>query len=193
MTPYVQGQHAASCFLGIDKIAAPLFTPRPGMLSRVGRTLKKWAPTWAGTKKMMIGEPGKFKDEIVNRKLLSKGSLIREGFRAPGMLNKALFYGMPALDMVSVARSDSPDKAGDIASIIGGSAMGMAAFRPLGMLGAMAAGTAGAALGRGAVHGGQKLLGQQPAAPPPPPEQPTVPYNQFYPYAPGANYAVGGV
>jgi hypothetical protein len=190
MTPYEQGQLAASGCFGFTKVAIPLVT-RPGMLSRIGKVLKKWAPTWSGTKKMMIGEPGKFKDEIVNRKLLSKGSLIRQGFQAPGMFNKALFYGMPALDIMSVARSDSPDKAGDIAGILGGSAMGMAAFRPMGMLGSMAAGTAGSAIGRGLAHGGQKLLGRQPE-PPPIPEQPAVPYNQFYPYAPGANYAAGG-
>lgn len=178
MTPYAQGQHAAGVFLGITKVAVPLIS-RPAFWQRAGKTIKKWLPTWSGTKRTMVGEPGKFWNELVNRKALSKGSLVRQGFHAPGVLNKALFYGLPALDAVNVMRGDSPDKAGDIAGIIGGSIGGMAAYRPLGMLGAMAVGTAGSALGRGAVHGGKKLLGMPPAEVAAEQPQALPPYPQY--------------
>jgi hypothetical protein len=191
MSPYEQGQHAANVFLGFTKVATPLISS-PSFWQRAGKFISKHAPTWSGTKKFMIGEPGRFMDEVTNRNMLSKGSLIRQGFHAPGMFNKAMFYGLPALDVVSAARSDSPDKAGDIGSILGGSALSMAAFRPFGMVGAMAAGAAGSALGRRVVSKGKQIAGGQP-----PPEQvpgtaqPQMP-PQLYPYAPGANYLMGG-
>lgn len=180
MTPYEQGQHAADVFLGFTKVAIPLISS-PSFWQRAGKVVKKWMPTWSGTKKMMVGEPGRFKDEILNNKMLSKGSLIRQGFKTPGMFNKALFYGFPAMDAISVARGNSPDKAGDIAGIIGGSAAGMAAFRPLGMIGAMAAGTAGSVLGKKLVHGGQKVLGRGPEQVPPQEQLPPP-----YPYGVGS-------
>jgi hypothetical protein len=198
MTPYEQGQYAANIYLGFTKVAVPLVAGT-SFLQRAGKFLSKHAPTWAGTKKMMIGEPGRFKDELVNRKLLSKGSLIREGFHAPGMFNKALFYGLPALDVVSAARSDSPDKAKDIAGILGGTVGSMAAFRPFGMVGAMAGSAAGSALGKGLLSKGRQVAGVQPPpeapptqAPGSPPFEEYVPYRQAHPYAAGASYLAGG-
>lgn len=177
MMPYAQGQQDANVVFGFTKVAIP-FRAGPGLLQKAKKLVGKWMPTWEGTKRTMIGEPGRFVDELVNRKALSKGSLIREGFKAPGMLNKALFYGLPALDVVSTLRSDSPDKPGDIASILGGSAAGMAAFRPFGMLGSMAAGMGGAALARGIVSKGRQLAGGQP-----PVEENTTSPAEYNPYA----------
>jgi len=186
---YIQGQYAANIVFGFTKEAFA-FASKPSFLQRAGKTLKRWAPTWSGTKKMMIGEPGKFMNELANRKMLAKGSLIRKGFHAPGLLNKTLFYGLPALDAVNIVRSDSPNKAEDLASLAGGSMAGLAAFRPLGMVGALAASAGGSALGRGLVSGGRKLLGN--VAQPLPQQQSTIPYRQFYPYASGINYLAGG-
>jgi hypothetical protein len=194
MSPYVQGQYAASSAFGLTK-TADAFTSGGSLLSRMGKKVKGWLPTAEGTKKFFIGEPGKFKEELASGKALSKGSLIRESLKAPGMLNKLLFYGFPALDVVSTLRSDSPDKPGDIAGILGGAAASSAMYRPLGMLGAMAAGIGGGMLGRGIVNKGRDLMGEKP------PEMPQeysedpyrhIPYRQMYPYAGAATSLLGG-
>jgi hypothetical protein len=200
MFPYTRGQEDANTLFGLMKTAAglpQLATAGAGLLGRAGSALKKWAPTWSGTKKFMIGEPKEFMNQLANRRFLSKGSLVRQGFEAPGMLSKAMFYGLPALDVVSTMRSDSPDKAKDIAGIIGGTAGSMAMFKPFGMLGAMAGGSIGGKLTSGLLNKGRQIAGA------PIPEQAMnsqgaqglaehVPYQQMYPYASGASYLMGG-
>lgn len=194
MNPYIQGQYTASTVFGLTKMAGA-YGITPSLLGRMGKKIKGWLPTAAGTKRFFIGEPGKFKEEITSGKALSKGSLIRESFKAPGVLNKLLFYGFPALDVVSTMRSDSPDKPGDIAGILGGAAASSAMYRPLGMLGAMAAGIGGGMLGRGIVNKGRDLMGgKQPEIPQETSEDPYrhVPYRQMYPYAGAASALLGG-
>jgi hypothetical protein len=191
MFPYLQGQQDALSFFGVShtKVAG-----KAKLLSRAGKKVKSWMPTWGGVKRFFVGEPGKFVGELRKGKALSKGSLIREGFQAPGVINKALFYGLPALDVISTARSNSPDKPGDIAGILGGTAASMAAFRPFGLLGAMAGGMGGSALARKIFaknpQEGEEVSAEGVSSP----QNPSVyaPLRQRYPYAAGANYLVGG-
>lgn len=195
MTPYLQGQYAASAFFGIShtKVAG-----RATLAARAGTKLKSWLPTWGGVKRFFVGEPGKFVGELRKGKALSKGSLIREGFSTgtgiPGALNKAIFYGLPAMDVVSALKSNSTDKPGDIAGILGGTAASMAAFRPLGMLGAMAGGMGGSMLARKIFSKGQQAAGYVPEEEAPPDQTPSPyePLRQRYPYASGVSYLAGG-
>lgn len=189
MTPYTLGKQAAATVLGLDKVAVPLVT-RPSFWARAAKGISPYLPTWKGTKEMMIGNPGQFMGELRDNKALAKGSLIREGFKAPGMLNKAFFYGMPALDAVNIMRSDSPNKAEELGGSVGGMLAGTAAFRPVGMLGSMVAGTAGSMLGKSLVSKGRGLLtgGAPEAASIPMQAAPSIPY---HPYGQAANYMAG--
>jgi hypothetical protein len=154
MFPYQQGQQDASAIFGVTKTAE---MKKHALSPKTLRRIKSWLPTAKGVKRFFIGEPKKFVRELKGGRALSKGSLIREGFTAPDLLSKAMFYGLPALDVVSVARSDSPDKPGDIGSILGGTVGGMAAYRPFGLVGSILAGMGGSALGRGIVSAGRAI------------------------------------
>lgn len=174
MFPYQQGRQDAVGLFGLSKTAE---MNKTALSPKTLKMIKSWLPTAKGVKRFFIGEPGKFVKELKGGKALSKGSLIREGFSAPDLLSKAMFYGLPALDVVSVARSDSPDKPGDIGSILGGTMGGMAAYRPFGLVGSILAGMGGSALGRGVVSAGRSIMNkpvQQPRWVPQLPAQ----YNQ---------------
>lgn len=106
----------------------------------------------------MVGSPKKFMGEIRSGKALAPGSMVRESFRAPGLLNKAMFYGFPAVEAGNILTSSSENKGQELGGLIGGSALGIAAFRPLGMVGSIAAGTLGDYVGRGIGGLGQKAV-----------------------------------
>jgi hypothetical protein len=103
-----------------------------------------------GVKEFTVGSPGKFWEEIRAGKALAPGSLIRESLKTPTVFDKALFYGLPAYEVGSTIGDHEGDKANRIGSTLGASALGMAAFKPLGLLGAMAASSVGGAIGGGA-------------------------------------------
>lgn len=103
-----------------------------------------------GIKEFAVGNPGKFWEEVRAGKALAPGSLVREGLKAPTILDKALFYGLPAYEVGTTLGDHAGDKANRVGATLGASALGMAAFKPLGMLGALAASSLGGAVGGGA-------------------------------------------
>lgn len=176
MTPRDVGRQEALSNLGLVKEAAgtPLFYRAP---------LKKRMWKWLSTKarglgrsagEMMIGSPRRFGREIASGRALAKGGLLRESFRAPDMLSKALFYGFPAYEAGSIMLDDDPNKARRVGASLGGAALGLAAWRPLGMVGSMGADYIGrglgGAIGQTAGHVAGQVAGQ-PSAPPTAPER----------------------
>jgi len=154
---YTAGQTAVLEALGISKVATPVIVRAP-LLRRAGWWLQKKLPQWGKSlKEMAIGEPGKFVDELSRGKALSKGSLVRKSFHAPGMLNKVFWYGLPAYEGVQILRDDDPDKWGRMGGLIGGTALGIGAFRPLGIVGSMGAGMLGEHIGAGIARTGRQL------------------------------------
>lgn len=113
----------------------------------------------------MIGNPRKFMAEARAGKAFAPKSLIRQSFEAPGFVNKAMFYGLPALEAAGILTGSSEDKASELGGLLGGSALGIAAFKPFGMVGAMGAGILGDVAGRSLGHLGQKAVNavRQPA------------------------------
>jgi hypothetical protein len=172
MTPHDFGRNAALSDLGLVKEAAgtPLFYKAP---------LAKRMKTWLGNKarslgrsagEMAIGSPRRFGRELASGRAFGKGSLIRESFHAPDMLSKVLFYGFPAYEAGSVMLDDDPHKARRIGASLGGAALGLAAWRPLGMVGSMGADYLGrgigGALGQTVGHVAGQVAGHTPTQTP---------------------------
>ncbi len=146
---YNEGREEMLRTLGISKTATPLIAKAP-LLARAGGWLKQKLPQWGqGAKEMAIGSPGKFVDELSRGKAFGKGSLVRQSFHAPGLLNKVFWYGLPAYEGAKIMRSDDPDKAARMGGLIGGTALGIGAFRPLGLAGSMGLGMLGERVGSG--------------------------------------------
>ncbi len=149
-TFYEQGRGDAFQALGLEKTAA---IPGVGMLGRGARAAGGWLkskiPTWKGTKEFMIGNPRQFAEEVAAGKATGKGSLLRESFKVDSPYMKALLYGMPAVEAGSIAMDDEGRKAQRLGETLGGTALGLAAYRPFGLLGSMAADTLGRRLGAG--------------------------------------------
>jgi hypothetical protein len=110
-----------------------------------------------GFKNFMIGDPKAMMQQYRQggfKRLLAKGTvtqapgLIRQSF-PQGKLSKGLMYGLPAIEAAKVVGDDDPNKLRRLGGIAGGTALGLAAWRPLGMLGSMAAGSLGEAAGSG--------------------------------------------
>lgn len=140
MSAYSSGYEDALRILGAD------FEKTAGIgqtLRGAGRFIKNKLPSRKAVGEFFVGSPRKFIDEVRQGKALSKGSLIHESFKAPGTFNKMMFYGMPGYEMARTAFDDQGDKAGRLGSQLGGNLLGIAAFRPFGMLGSMGAGMLG--------------------------------------------------
>ena len=132
--------------LGLEKIAVMVPGKAP-LLRRMGQWLRQKAPTRSGVQRFLVGDPRQFGREIMQGKALGKGSLLRKSFHAPDAFSKVMFYGLPAVDVASTALDDKGDKGRRIGETLGGAALGLAAWRPFGMLGSMAADTLGRRLG----------------------------------------------
>lgn len=161
MSSYYQNmgyQDAYRC-LGMPKYAAA-----PGMLASAGKWALNKLPSWSGVKKFFIGNPRMFAHEVRSGKALAPGSLVRQGMAAPGYWSKGLLYGLPAVEAVNIARSDSGDRADRIGGLVGGTLGGLAAWGPGGILGSMAVGAVGERLGRGLVRTGKYVTGVTPKA-----------------------------
>jgi hypothetical protein len=139
MNGYIAGRADALQSLGLVKVAKPW------------QRLKDWAwkkiPTWHTVKREMIGQPSEFADEIAMGRALDRKSLIRESFKAPNALSKAMFYGLPAVETISVLADEKDHKAKRIGGVLGSAALGLGAYRPLGMVGSMALDPVGRAIG----------------------------------------------
>ena len=172
-TFYEQGWGDAFQELGLEKTSA---VPGVGALGRGARAAGGWLkskiPTWKGTKEFMVGNPRQFAEEIAAGKATSKGSLLRESFKVDSPYMKALLYGMPAVEAGSIAMDDEGRKAQRLGETLGGTALGLAAYRPFGLLGSMAADTLGRRLGAG-IGQTADYVGRG-GAPEPVPENPTA-------------------
>lgn len=175
---FEQGQHAALSLLGLEKrafrqLGVPILnaSKKIPVANRIGKKLKGMLPTWKGTKEMAIGKPREFASEVARGKAFAPGSLMRKGFRAKGMMDKAFLWGFPAHEVGSVMLDDQGDKARRVGEGLGSAGALMAGWYPAGMLGAMALDPVGRAIG-GAVgqtagHLAGKATGEEPATPAP--------------------------
>lgn len=145
MTPYELGHTAALESLGLTKEAVSVLA-KPKFLARAGRWIAKKRPlNWM--KELSIGQPRRFGREVMQGKALSKGSLVRQSLHAPDMFSKAMFYGFPAVESGGILMDDAPNKAKRIGQSLGGAALGLAAWKPLGMIGAIGADMIGRGVG----------------------------------------------
>jgi len=172
-TSYEIGRKVALERIGLTKTARmyPGRVPaQAARLTKVKEWLRSKAPTKSGIRKFFFGDPRRFGEELMAGKATGKGSVLRESFRAPDMLSKAMFYGLPLMEAGSIARDKEPDKAQRIGRTLGGSALGLAAWRPFGLVGSMAADTLGRQMG-GAVGRavGQRIGTKQSPTPSPTP------------------------
>jgi hypothetical protein len=149
---YHQGYSAALQQLGIEKIA---FTPL-GWAARVAPKFKNFGK---GVVTNLFGQPKNFVKEWRAGKAFGPNSLMAEGFKAPKLWQKGLMYGLPAASAIQTMRSDDPDKAGTIGGLLGATALGTAAFGPLGMIGSLPASYAGEYIGKRFARGAQRMLG----------------------------------
>lgn len=141
--------HYIYCQIGMTKVAIPVGTVP--FIRRVGQFFKSHRPTWKGTKEFMVGEPTKFYHEIRGGRAFAPGSLIRESLKAPGPLNKLLFYGWPAYDIYQTARFPSgPGKTEQIGGLLASTPVWIGGGKPLGMVGSTIAATMAERMGRGA-------------------------------------------
>lgn len=142
---YTRGKEDALEALGLEKNA---YLGRVGSrLFRASRWLHKKMPTWTGTKREMFGQPVRFAKEIAKGRALSKGSVLRESFKAETPLAKAMFYGYPVVESTGIMLDDEGDKAKRIGESVGRSAIGLAVYRPFGMVGSMLVDPLGVGLG----------------------------------------------
>ena len=167
MSMYKQGYVDALSSLGMDKVAVRVGYRSP-FIKRVGNWFRKKAPTKTGIRNMLIGDPKRFAREIASGRPIRgyKGqgrTMIRDSFYAPDMLSKMMFYGLPAVETAGIALDDEGDKAKRIGGSLGGAALGLAAYRPLGMVGSIGADMIGRSLGGGigktVEHLGNKVTG----------------------------------
>jgi hypothetical protein len=160
-SPYKSGYQNALNSLGLTKIAVSVTQAGAAMplARRAGQWLKAKLPAFGRSlKEMTIGSPLEFGREIVEGKALAPRSLIRQSFHTPGMLNKLLWYGIPAYQAAGILQSQEPNKAERMGGMLGGTVLGMGAFRPLGLAGSMALGTLGERVGEGVVRAGKSFL-----------------------------------
>lgn len=177
---YKIGYRDAFHQLGLEKIAVSVGTGAP-MLRRLKWWLQKKMPTKSGLRQFAVGDPRRFGSELMRGKAFGKGSLVRQGFHAPDAFSKVMFYGFPAVEAGSVALDEEGDKAKRIGQTLGGAALGLAAWRPLGMVGSMAADVLGRRLGGAVGQTASHLVGGQ--------KSPTLPDTEaFDPYS-GATQA----
>jgi hypothetical protein len=157
---YNKGYAEAYTSMGLIKIAAA-----PAVVAG-GKAAVSQASRWPGVrrffKQMVIGEPGKLRDQFREgglKRLFSRGDakkgieegIIRSSMKPTGVVTAGLFYGMPAHEIGKILGDDEGDKARRIGAEAGAAALGMATWRPLGIVGSMAGDWIGRRAGRGAV------------------------------------------
>lgn len=154
MTARTQGQNAALAVLGLEKVAQPLYDGPDG------QKLPFWPSIRANVARQLIGDPGRYWDELKAGKWSAPGSYTRaslwpSGPRDPkaGLFSRALSHTMPALYYLPSALSlyaatQAPSEAkGEAYGSALGSLAGTLAGAPLGILGTAVGGIAGERLG----------------------------------------------
>jgi len=175
-SPYMQGRHAVYSQLGIDKEAAPR------SLVRFGKFLKSKLPSSGAVKRFFRGDPRRAAYEWRMSQSLKPGSVFRKGFEAPSMFDKALLYGFPAVESVNIMRGEKGERAERLGGLLGGTAAGLAAWGPTGLLGSMVAGSIGERLGRGLGRTAKYVTHKTPRAGEIPDNKLTLGYNGEPPY-----------
>ena len=138
-------------------------------LRTTGRFLKSKLPTKQGVKEFFVGSPREFFSQVRRGTAHKPGGLLHESFRAPGTFNKALFYGLPGYEMARTAFDDEGNKAERLGGQLGGNLLGLAAWKPFGLVGSIGAGilgdVAGSAVGRGVSKLTPQMQQKQPQQP----------------------------
>jgi len=147
---FQQGYSEALVHLGLEKIAAGWWA---------AKAVPKLKEVGTAVARALVGQPKRFGRELKAGTAFGPEGLVRQGFKAPGLFDKAFLYGFPAVSAIQTMRSDDPDKAGTIGGLVGGTLAGTAAFGPLGMLGAIPMGFAGEIAGKRLAHGAQNIFG----------------------------------
>ena len=171
LTAAQAGRESVYRLMGMQK-EAKVFNP--GWLGRFGQGLKRF----------MIGDPKKFIGEVRAGKVMAPGSSIRSMFSIPNVrkhpikaaLTGGLIYGLPAYETYNIAKDQEPHKAQRIGGMLGGTALGWAAFGPVGMLGSIPAGMAGEWAGGQVGKGVGKLTGEDATQPLPSPSRRMMPH-----------------
>jgi hypothetical protein len=139
-----------------------------GHLTRAGSTAGNWLknkrPTWAGTKRVMIGTPTQTFNEIRSGKAFRPGGILRKGFRETysDPLSAAFWYGLPAYDAYKTLKDPNvTNKAEATGSNLGGAILGGLAYKPFGLLGSMGLGMLGSSAGSAV---GNRIAGPKPQA-----------------------------
>jgi hypothetical protein len=168
------GRDSVFRLMGMQK-EAKIFAP--GWLGRFGHGLKRF----------MIGDPKKFMGEVRAGKVMAPGSSIRSMFTLPSFKKHpikatamgGLIYGLPAYEAYNISQDPDPHKAQRIGGMLGGTALGWAAFGPAGMLGSIPAGMAGEWAGGQVGKGVGKLTGEGIPKALPPPSWQVIPREYF--------------
>lgn len=161
MTPFEHGKLDALKILGMDKVAKfyPSTIGKSSLLQNVAKGAKQRIPKMLeGTKRVMIGDPKRVMSEFNRgglKRLFQKADpakrrsagIMRESMSTPDLLSKALFYGVPAVEAGGIALDNEGDKGRRIGETVGSAALGMAAWKPFGILGSMALDPVGRGIG----------------------------------------------
>ena len=168
---YKEGYLKTYQTLGLTKeaIAVPPRVAVP-LAKRIGGFFSKHRPTWGGTKRFAIGEPGKFLKDVRKGKLWAPEGIMRQGIResTKGWLGKGMFYGLPAYEAYNIMKHPGRDRAERMGGLLASTPIWLAAWKPFGMIGSTALALGAERLGRGA---GRMLGGPQPQPPQYGPEQ----------------------
>jgi hypothetical protein len=141
---YEKGREAVFQALGVEKTAA---LPGAGALRSAGKWMRGKMPTARTAREFLIGNPRQFAEELSAGKALGKGGLLRKSFEAKNPATKALLYGVPLAEAGTIAMDPEGRKAQRLGETLGGATLGLAAWRPFGIMGSMAADTLGRRLG----------------------------------------------
>jgi hypothetical protein len=159
------GHDSVNQILGMEKKAVgPILSKAPALLRRIGGGIKRFA----------IGEPKRFMKEVREGKVWSPGSTVRSMFEFPSFKTNplsatahgAFLVGLPAYEGYHIMTDPEGQKAERMGGMLGGTALGWAAFGPGGLLASIPAGMIGEAVGGLAGKGVGKVVGEKPPAPP---------------------------
>lgn len=135
-----------SIFFELEKIA---YAPNPSILRRMGGLVSAKLPSAKNVKQFFIGQPRRFAHEVRTGKTLEPGGMLRESF-SEGLkdpLSVGLMYGLPAYETVNIATDTEGNKGSRIGGLLGGTALGMGLWKPLGFAGSSIAGLLGESAG----------------------------------------------
>jgi hypothetical protein len=152
-----------------EAIAVPPRVAIP-IAKRISQFFSKYRPTWGGTKRFAVGEPGRFFKDVKKGRMWAPEGLLRQGMResTKGWLGKGMFYGLPAYEAYNITQNPGAQKAERMGGLLASTPVWLAAWKPFGMVGSTALALGAERIGRGA---GRLLGGPQPMPPQHAPER----------------------